>query len=77
MASLQKTIYAGAWVHCQSLTTLDICPNGSIGVDERGKIAFVLRDTATEAYPPSQGWEAAKIVRIADHGFFFPGFIGM
>lgn len=74
--ALQKTIYIGAFVHSESLTELDVCPHGMIGVDEHGKIAFILRDVKGQQMPSDQGWEQAKIVRITDHGFFFPGFIG-
>ena len=72
-----KTIYIGAFVYCQSLTQLDICPNGMIGVDEGGKIAFILRDVEGRRIPEGEGWKEANIVRIQDHGFFFPGFIGL
>ncbi len=74
--ALQKTIYIGPFVHSESLTDLDICPNGMIGVNEAGKIAWILRDIKGRRMPDGQGWEEAKIVRIQDHGFFFPGFIG-
>ena len=47
-----------------------------IGVGENGKIAFVLLSIKGRRIPEGQGWEQAKIVRIQDHGFFFPGFIG-
>ena len=75
-SSLEKTIYIGPFIHCESLTELDICPNGMIGVDEDGKIAFVLRSIKGRRFPDGEGWEQAKIVRVQDHGFFFPGFIG-
>jgi guanine deaminase len=72
-----KTIYRGAFVHCASLTDLDICEDGSIGVDESGKIAFVLRDVGEGPQQLSDsGWEQAEVVRVKDEGFFFPGFIG-
>ena len=75
--ALEKTIYIGPFVHCESLNELDVCPNGMVGVDEDGKIAFVLRSMKGRRFPDDEGWEEAKIVRILDHGFFFPGFIGM
>ena len=74
---LEKTIYVGAFVHCESLNELDICPNSMIGVAEDGKIAFILRSVKGRQIPYDEGWEQAKIVRIQDHGFFFPGFIGV
>ena len=75
--ALEKTIYIGTCIHCETLTELDIVPNGMIGVDEQGKIAFVLRSMKGRRIPNGEGWEQAKIVRIQDHGFFFPGFIGL
>ncbi|KAK5169455.1 uncharacterized protein LTR77_005431 [Saxophila tyrrhenica] len=73
--SQKKTVYIGPFIQCKTLTDLDICPNGMIGVDEGGRIAFVLRDERGRKIPEGDGWEDAKIVRIQDHGFFFPGFI--
>ncbi|KAK3672977.1 hypothetical protein LTR78_007087 [Recurvomyces mirabilis] len=73
--SLEKTIYIGPFVHCESLNELDVCPNGMFGVDEDGKIAFISRDMKGRPLPAHQGWENAKVVRIQDYGFFFPGFI--
>ncbi|WPG99460.1 Hypothetical protein R9X50_00227400 [Acrodontium crateriforme] len=71
--ALQKTVFSGPFIHSESLDKLEICPNGSIGVDESGKIAFVLKDASKEEQP--SGWEQAKAVKIQGHGFFFPGFI--
>jgi guanine deaminase len=51
--------------------------DGSIGVDEDGRIAFVLRDVGDGPQFPSDGeWEQATTIRVKDEGFFFPGFIG-
>ncbi|KAB2579979.1 putative guanine deaminase protein [Lasiodiplodia theobromae] len=74
---LGKTIYLGAFVHCKSLQELDICEKGAIGVDERGKIAFIERgaEDLDLIFKQHHGWTAAKVVRVKDKGFFFPGFI--
>ena len=72
----EKTIYSGPFVHSKSLTELDICEDGAIGVDETGKIAFVLRDRQSEQVPATDGWDQARKVSIEGPGFFFPGFIG-
>ena len=74
--SLEKTIYIGPFVQCDTLTELDVCPNGMIGVDENGRVAFILRSMKGRHMPYGEGWEEAKIVRVQDYGFFFPGFIG-
>jgi guanine deaminase len=72
-----KAIYRGPFVHSASLTDLDICVDGSIGVDQDGKIAFVLRDVGDgPQYPPNGEWEQAAITHVRDEGFFFPGFVG-
>lgn len=75
--ALEKTLYIGPFIHCETLTELDICPNGMIGVDEKGKIAFIVRSVKGQQIPFNGGWEDAKTVRINGPGFFFPGFIGM
>ncbi|OCK92684.1 guanine deaminase [Cenococcum geophilum 1.58] len=73
--SLEKTIYVGAFVHSKSLQELEICQMGAIGVDENGTIAFVERYVTDEAPRKKDGWESAKIVKVGENGFFFPGFI--
>ena len=75
--ALDKTIYIGCFVHSENLTTLDVCPNGMIGVDENGKIAWISRDMKGRIMPTPEDWQHAKVVRIDGLGFFFPGFIGM
>ena len=71
-----KTIYAGTFIHCRSLTELEICPNGAIGVAENGKIAFVRQNVNEDSAPSENGWKDAKVVQTPENGFFFPGFIG-
>ncbi|KAK4956476.1 hypothetical protein LTR10_006001 [Elasticomyces elasticus] len=73
--ALNKTVYVGPFIHCESLNQLDICTNGMIGVGEDGKIAFVSRDMKGRQLPAQEGWEHAKIVYTRQYGFFFPGFI--
>ena len=77
MAS-EKTIYVGAFAHCVSQQELEICEAGAIGVDTDGKISFIDKNIGDIASYTTKhrDWETAKIVRIQDHGFFFPGFIG-
>ena len=73
--AVEKTIYVGTFIHSQSLANLEIAVDGKIGVGEDGKIAFVLRGEAVSQVP--EGWESAKVIKTEEHGFFFPGFIGM
>ena len=74
--SLPKTLYIGPFIQCESLNKLDICPNGMIGVDEKGLIVFIVRSIKGQQIPIEGEWEKAKVVRIEGPGFFFPGFIG-
>jgi guanine deaminase len=91
-APISKTIYLGSFVHSKTLTELDVCEKGAIGVDENGVIRFVERDgdgegelevekvleKVKEKVKEEYGdWREAKVVRIRGNGFFFPGFIGM
>ncbi|GAB7339530.1 hypothetical protein MBLNU457_6143t1 [Dothideomycetes sp. NU457] len=73
--ALAKTIYLGPFVHSKTLNELDICTTGAIGVDESGKISFIDRDASLTNYTAPSSWSTAKIIRITDTGFFFPGFI--
>jgi guanine deaminase len=72
-----QTIYAGAFVHALALGKLDHSTQAAIGVDAKGKIAFVERDVKdVDALAKEKGWTGARIVRIQENAFFFPGFIG-
>jgi hypothetical protein len=75
----EATIYAGSFVHAALAPgQLDHCTQAAIGVDAKGKIAFVERDVKdVQSLAREKGWAAARIVRIQDAAFFFPGFIGM
>ncbi|KAF2191241.1 guanine deaminase [Zopfia rhizophila CBS 207.26] len=75
-ATISKTIYLGPFVHSFSLTNLEICGKGVIGVDEKGVIRFVERDSSLEdVHSKHDEWKEAEIVKTQDNGFFFPGFI--
>jgi guanine deaminase len=71
-----KTIYLGAFAHSISLSNLEVCSRGAIGVDEKGVIAFVERDLGLdEVLKKHEDWKNSKVESVED-GFFFPGFIG-
>ncbi|USP73816.1 putative guanine deaminase [Curvularia clavata] len=77
---ISNTIYLGPFVHSTSLSTLEIEPNGAIGVDSNGIIRFVNRNvTSLDSLLSTleQVWTDAKVIAIgnAERGFFFPGFI--
>ena len=74
--ALEKKIYIGPFIHCVSLTELEICLTGAIGVDGNGKIAFVSKDVKGEKSLAKEGWETAETVKAEGNSFFFPGFIG-
>ncbi|KAH6616399.1 guanine deaminase [Boeremia exigua] len=74
-ASVSRTIYIGPFVHSKSLTELEICENGAIGVDENGVIAFVEKELDLEAVQSKHSWQDAASVRLSGNSFFFPGFI--
>lgn len=71
---ITKAIYLGAFAHSKSLSELEVCEKGAIGVDEEGIIRFVERKVG-EQDVRKEGWEDAKVVEVRD-GFWFPGFIG-
>lgn len=79
---IPHTIYTGAFAHSISLSALEICENGAIGVDSTGTIAFIERNlsssTSLSELKHSKGpsWHSAQIISIPSNaGFFFPGFI--
>jgi guanine deaminase len=77
-APVPKTIYLGTFVHCISLSELEIGENGAIGVDENGIIQFVEKKVdLQQVHEKHADWKDASVVQLRGHGFFFPGFIGM
>ena len=75
---IKKRVYAGPFVQCRTLTDLDICNEGIIGVDQRGRIEFIERGSSdVEGVTQKHDWRDFDVVRIKDNGFFFPGFIGI
>jgi guanine deaminase len=77
-ASIPNTIYFGSFVHSISLSELEICEKGAIGVDANGVIQFVERDCdLAKVQEKHAEWKDAEVVRVGENGFFFPGFIGM
>jgi guanine deaminase len=76
-APISKTIYLGAFAHSTSLTTLEICPNGAIGVDSNGTIAFVEKDTSNleDVKKLHADFQNASTISLPAQAFFFPGFI--
>jgi guanine deaminase len=74
---IPKKIYVGTFVHCISLSELEIGKNGAIGVDEDGIIQFVEKNVdLQQVHQKHTDWEGAKAVELTGNGFFFPGFIG-
>ena len=77
-AKIPNTIYFGAFVHCISLSELEICEKGAIGVNSNGAIEFIERDIELEKVQEMHAeWNDAKVVEAGKNGFLFPGFIGM
>lgn len=74
-ATIPRTIYTGPFIHSVSLTDLEICESGAIGVDENGIIAFVEKELDLEAVQEKHSWQDATLVCLKGNAFFFPGFI--
>jgi guanine deaminase len=74
---IPKTIYLGAFAHSTSLSTLEICPSGAIGVDSNGTIAFIEKNpyTPEEIKKSHPEFQDARTIKLPGQGFFFPGFI--
>jgi guanine deaminase len=74
---ISKTIYIRAFAHSTSLGTIEICPNGAMGVDPKGIIAFVENNApAPEEIKKSHpDWQDARTITLPGQGFFYPGFI--
>lgn len=78
-APIPKRIYFGPFVHSLSLSELEICERGAVGVDSNGVIRFVERGVSTidQVRSKYSEWNDADVVELKKDGFFFPGFIGM
>jgi guanine deaminase len=74
---LKRTVYAGTFIHSKSLAELEILEKGVIGVDEKGKIAFVEQGVEDLGKViQEKGWDGTSVVFAKEGQFFFPGFIG-
>ncbi|KAF2748025.1 guanine deaminase [Sporormia fimetaria CBS 119925] len=75
-ASIPKTVYLGTFVHCVSLSDLEISEKGAIGVDENGVIQFVEKNVdLAQVHEKHSDWKEAKVTELKGNSFFFPGFI--
>jgi guanine deaminase len=77
-APISKTIYLGAFVHSKSLTELEICEHGAIGVDDNGIISFIEKTRTSSQALKSQypEWKDAQTITLRGaNTFVFPGFI--
>ncbi|KAF2760983.1 guanine deaminase [Pseudovirgaria hyperparasitica] len=83
MATTSCTVYIGSFVHCRSVTELEIENDGAIGVDKSGVIRFVLRGAGGNAENIKKTLEFkeafehghVEFVIVKKGGWFFPGFI--
>ena len=85
MSSVQQkapgnVVYIGSFLHCSSLTDLQIREKKAVGVSAEGVIQFIEdegKDLDQRIKERFQG-EPWTVVRATDDhlGFFFPGFVG-
>ena len=72
--ALHKITYSGTFIHCSQPDSLEILTHTTVGVDEHGKIAFIVPSTAELPVRADENWEKGPSTR--DNEFFFPGLIG-
>ncbi|KAI9683879.1 MAG: hypothetical protein M1829_004213 [Trizodia sp. TS-e1964] len=76
---ISQKIYAGTFIYCKDLKTVDIANRALIGVNAQGKIAFFHRSTighedVIQTY--GEEWRHADYVAASNvNQFFFPGFV--
>jgi guanine deaminase len=75
--SISKTIYVGPFVHSTSLTSLEICSTGALGVDEDGLIQFVEKafQNIDEVKSKHPSYSSARTIQLPNNAFLFPGFV--
>lgn len=78
IATIQRTIYVGTFIHSASLTELEVLEDAAVSVDDgTGKILAVEKAVTEGMVKLWEGEVGTKIVRAGEGQFFFPGFIGM
>ncbi|CAG8651547.1 15519_t:CDS:2 [Cetraspora pellucida] len=79
MTTIISKIFYGTLIHSLSLTELEFIHNALLGVDNRGKIAFLERNVSNEQTLRDiiKKWEATedKVVRLTNQQFLLPGFV--
>ncbi|KOS21472.1 putative guanine deaminase [Escovopsis weberi] len=82
MATRQRLVVLGTFVHCRTRQELDFFHNAALGVDADGKIAGFVKDrgdvgAARDELLRTLGWDGdeVQVVQAEEGQFFFPGFI--
>jgi guanine deaminase len=75
-------VYLGTFIHCKSLTEIEILHDAAVFVNEQGKIVAIERDIkdvdAALSHAAKLGWDTQEVIARAcgREQFYFPGFIG-
>ena len=79
----KPAVYIGTFVHCKTLTEIEILHDAAVFIDEQGKIVAIEKDIedvdAALSGASKLGWDTQDVIVRAcgKEQFFFPGFIGM
>lgn len=87
---LEKTVYAGTFIHTPRIGEVEVFANAVVGVDENGLIEFIDKDFYIsdkgnfDGQAKARGWIhwgnecSIDLVECAGNGtgFWFPGFVG-
>ncbi|KAF7200032.1 guanine deaminase [Nothobranchius furzeri] len=68
-------VYRGTFVHSTPQTPLQILEDALLGVDTRGKIAFIDKGGELQDLSQTFGFSPSKVIQLEDHEFFMPGMV--
>ena len=76
MAMTVSKVFVGTIIHSFSPTSFELIENGAVGVNERGNIAFLLKDSSLlDSQHASFHFDKANITTLEKGKFLIPGFV--
>ncbi|XP_044053948.1 guanine deaminase [Siniperca chuatsi] len=68
-------VYRGTFIHSTQQTALQVLEDALLGVDIKGKIAFIGKGTELDTLSQTFGFSSSEVTQLAQHEFFIPGMV--
>ncbi|XP_073321753.1 guanine deaminase [Pagrus major] len=68
-------VYRGTFIHSTQQTAVEILEDALLGVDVKGKIAFIGKYSELDGLSEKFGFSPSEITQLTQHEFFMPGMV--